>query len=603
MFTMTELEAIKPLNSLSTPNLQKLDGPQISSLKDDFFEALSIAQKNISLSDWRWVPVPIEEWIMDSEYLNLRESIRPVVFDDICTFFSTKDGDPWNRNYDEAIFSESIGSGKSFKTSVIATYFEHLLLCLRNPQRFFGVDQTSKIAIVNTSLNERNARKIIFSEISQKILGCKWFREKPWGLPDARMPCPRLQSELKFKNNTFIIPGSSSWRTTVGYNIIFGVMDEAGAYREGKDTSIDYTEEMYNALQRRIGSRFEGKGGCIVAGSPLYEGDFIEQRLRDSRGDSRTMCRRRSIWESKYPNWTGEVFWSSFQQRENYQSKPPPEIGDAVAIPNIPFLWKAFNANPTKAWRDFGAKASSAIKPFFESSKCIFDCINKERSKDPWKGGKFAEWFKPIYKGPHFIHVDLGLTGDAAALCMSHPAGFNDEGALKVYVDLFMRWKGSQGNPVDLASIREYIYALRDMGFNIALITFDSFASEDMIQILSKKNFKVARQSVDKDTVAYNNLKELMREGRIDYYCIMRFLINEKGQGRGYSDLVRLGNDELTPSGIFVKECCQLEDIEGKRVDHPHGEKYSKDMADACAGSINNVINKQTSVGKIKVRS
>ena len=179
---------------------------------------------------------------------------------------------------------------------------------MRNPQKYFGMSESSKIGIINMSVSELNAKKVIFSEILSKISVCPWFNERPWDRDDSRVPDPNCLSELKFKNNVFVIPGSSSWRTAVGYNILVGIIDEAGAYRH---TNIgDQCEDIYNALQRRLGSRFEGKGAIIMAGSPMFEQDFVESKLKEGKKKySRVMAVRRTLWDAKYADWSGDYFY------------------------------------------------------------------------------------------------------------------------------------------------------------------------------------------------------------------------------------------------------------------------------------------------------
>ena len=71
--------------------------------------------------------------------------------------------------------------------------------------------------------------------------------------------------------------------------------------------------------------------------------------------------------------------------------------------------------------------------------------------------------------------------------------------------------------------------------------------------------------------IPYTDLKEAVNEDRIDYYRIPS------------------GNpDRPSPSEVFVKECMRLEEIEGKKVDHP--PKGSKDVSDAVAGVTHNIV-------------
>ena len=488
----------------------------------------------------------------------------------------------------------------SFKTSIIATYFQHLFLCMYCPQAYFGIDKSSKIAIMNMSISEMNARKVIFSEITSKIDNCKWFQERPWDRADARVPDPICKSELRFKNNTFIIPGSSSWRTAVGYNIAVGIMDEAGAMR--KTDNSDQAEDIYLALQRRLGSRFESKGAIIIAGSPLYENDFLESKLKEGQNDptSRVMARRRNLWDSKYPDWDGDFFYIDtvdriFLDKEIDKNKliigkilkgiKDTDTENILKVPHVPFLFKSFRANVTKALRDFGGQPSASINSFFEAPKMIMERANKARTESPLDiHGKFKDWFKPIAPDAfHSVHIDLAISGDACGVALGHYDGLTEEGGIKVYIDLMIRLVGSKENRIEISKVRDYIFSLTYLGFNIGLITYDGFQSADSIQILEKKGYTAELLSVDRTMGPYTDLKECINENRLDYYYLPTNSHNHR---------------EWTPSEAFVKECMKLEEIEGKKIDHP--PKMTKDVADAVCGVVHNIVSKSDSYGVIK---
>lgn len=112
---------------------------------------------------------------------------------------------------------------------------------------------------------------------------------------------------------------------------------------------------------------------------------------------------------------------------------------------------------------------------------------------------------------------------------------------------------------IDFAVIREFIMSLRGLGFNIVMVTYDAYQSADSIQRLRQAGFSVDTLSVDRNTEAYDLLKELI-----------------------YTGCCALPNHPL-----LMQELCQLEFIKGKKVDHP--PRGSKDVADAVAGAVFNV--------------
>src|SRR3989338_4101428 len=63
-------------------------------------------------------PASIEEFVKSDRYLNLAHVVRPEVMADLKALFNAPDRF-MNCSYEEAVFDEAIGSGKSFKSSVI----------------------------------------------------------------------------------------------------------------------------------------------------------------------------------------------------------------------------------------------------------------------------------------------------------------------------------------------------------------------------------------------------------------------------------------------------------------------------------------------------
>jgi hypothetical protein len=98
----------------------------------DTLNILEIERAGLDSKVWRWKPAEIEEWMIGERYLNLKDTIRQVVYDDVKEFFKKKSPDPFDRYYDEVVLCCAIGAGKSFCTSIISTYFVHLLLWPRS---------------------------------------------------------------------------------------------------------------------------------------------------------------------------------------------------------------------------------------------------------------------------------------------------------------------------------------------------------------------------------------------------------------------------------------------------------------------------------------
>lgn len=557
--------------------------------------------KKILKTVWEEDPVDIETFCCHEDYLDLRKFMRQCVMEDLIKMFPKGDQRKLTRKYNEAVFDEAIGSGKSFKLSILIVYLTYLLLCMKNPAATFGLAPESKIAIMNMSVSGDQARRVVFGEIKNKIDGSKWFQRR-------YMPNPRVSSELQFDSpplnsrkrikgrvykNVYIIPGSSSGMAPLGYNLYAVVIDEATLWRD--TSNKDYVEEVYDIVTRRITSRFSdpetglNMGLVALAGSPMYYDDFLERRIKDIETDKennpnlRAIVFRRSQWESKMPNWKGPVFWfhkgdskvfATQEKLQKYRQKIARKAEvkgetniEAVLrsfnnnIVEIPWpYYEDFRKNPEGSKRDLGGWPTDTISPFFENPEIIEERCNYSRAV-PYNEftREFKSWFGPISKSWHAIHIDLALTGNACGFALGHNEGVNEQGSPLHFVDCIIRIQGSKEEPVQIESVRQLIYDLTKMGFMIGLVTLDGFQSADTMQLLAKKGYLAEYLSVDKDTKAYNEMKTSIYEDRLDYY---------------YHE-------------VYISEAKKVEKIKNK-IDHP--KNGSKDCSDAVAGLVKDLV-------------
>ncbi len=124
----------------------------------------------------------------------------------------------------------------------------------------------------------------------------------------------------------------------------------------------------------------------------------------------------------------------------------------------------------------------------------------------------------------------------------------------KIFIDLMMQIKAGPKDEIQFEDVRQIIYKLKDIGYNIHLITFDGWQSVDSVQTLKSAGFNADFFSVDRNPEAYYTLKAAVLDKRLDYYY--------------YKPL--------------ITELQQLEEVKGMKIDHPR--QGSKDVADAVAG-------------------
>jgi len=159
----------------------------------------------------------------------------------------------------------------------------------------------------------------------------------------------------------------------------------------------------------------------------------------------------------------------------------------------------------------------------------------------------------------------LAISRDSAGVSIGHVPGFKEmkrgdtvEFLPIIQFDMILEVRPPRGGEIEFENIRRLLYTLRDtIGLPIKWVSLDSFQSKDMMQILARQGFITGYQSMDKDTYAYDVLKQALYDKRI-----------------------------MAPAHPKChKELISLEfDTQKNKVDHP--DNGSKDVADSVAGVV-----------------
>jgi len=478
---------------------------------------------------WEEFPVDPLTFIESDDYLGFDKEAWPNVKEDVaCLFSKNEDGEDI---YNEAVFCEGKGSGKSHKAGLISAYMSYLLLCLKDPQKHFGLAPGDTIAIVNMSTTAKQAKKVVFKKTKDIIKNSTWFNE--YASPDSR-----VTTELRFPKDVLVIPGNSRSETSLGFTVILGIMDECAFYKSTKFE--DRAEDIRDELKSQQDSRFTKPGiafgpKMVYISYPKHKNDFITRKLREGQNDPKVLCRHRAVWEAK-PD--------ELLSKETF-------ILDGEEIPKN--YEKHFNKDPSKAWRIYGARPSLSLEPYFKEFDRIRNCIEPKRKPPVKQGGQITD---PGFVGrpskKYNIHVDIGLSRDACGLCMSHREAQN-----LIWIDLILQIKPKKGREVQITAIEDMIiYLKKQRRFGIRRASFDGFQSAQIRQNLSRAGINTEYLSIDRDLKVYDTLKDWFYTENVSMY----------------------------PHEVLMTELEHLELIAGKKVDHP--PMFSKDVSDAVAGSV-----------------
>ncbi len=460
--------------------------------------------------------------------------------------------------YREGYLSWGIGAGKSFAASIANTYLTYCLLCLKDPQAYYGLAPGSTIAVVNFSVTAAQAKRVVFNEVLARIEESGCFSGAAWE------PDPGIRSELRWVDkNIVIFPGNSKAQSAIGYNVFAAVIDEAeflpvtknSERLAGVDTKgiYDATEELYFALTRRLASRgnerWQRDAKILLISSPRDAGSFMQRQMYEPG----TGKRRKDVYVSTMPTWEGAP-----SRRLSGETFTDSVCGE------VPIEFQqAFIHTPHRARRDFGAVPMAALEGLFRDHDDWIDALfgnlaEKDNCFDENNLSLRDNYTHASPQATRYAHIDLAATRDAAGVALTYKRDdmIVAEGLMQINPSDFV------GGEIDLSAIRDLLIQLHKRGLQLQ-VTYDGWQSLDSLQQLRRLGIEADYLSVDRSTEAYDTLLSVM--SRFQLWC--------------------------PPSDVLKSELQHLELVTGGqrvKVDHPPGG--SKDVADALAGSVLSLV-------------
>lgn len=532
--------------------------------------------------DYNETPANFIEFCLSPEYLWLWEDIYDSILEMWYQVF-----DSW---LTEVVILAWIGSWKSFFAQVGTVYMLHRLLCLKDPHKYLWLSKDKPIEMINMWLNATQAKDVIFTWIRNLIVNSEWFRNK---MTKLGWWMDLLKTEITFflwqKNLHYnsdkrfevfkLISWNSQETAPIGRNLFAWWLDEAAFYHENSETST--AENIYDAINARIASRFWTRWMTFVISSPKFENDFVARKYNEwLRNPELIFTYTSTTWHFKdRDKLSDEVF---VFDHKNFKIIPEEEykinwiVLDQKKIHDLRFwdekdkyLWiipkdyyKAFKKSPEKATRDLWAKIIWNIEWFIKTRSfvdlALWKCQNLVDEYWIWHTDKPMSW--QVY-----IHIDLALNrtdkSDCAGIAVSRVKWLNEEWMPIIQV-LFAEQihKEEWATEIQLSDVRRKVIDLQKSGWSIWLVTLDWYQSVDTMQILQKNWIKSDYLSLDTSLEPYEAFREAL-----------------------YDERVELPNME-----IIKEELYWLELVWWKKVDHP--KTWSKDLADAIAGSVYNAI-------------
>lgn len=474
------------------------------------------------------------------------------------------------------------GSGKDLVSRLGSLRVAYLLLCLKNPQEYFGLPDVDSIHLLNVASNAPQALRAFFNPMKLAVKR-GWFKDK----------AHPTQNSIQYSKNIEAISGHSDAEGQEGLNILFGVLDEIDAFkardelvgtgnraREASTTA----EGLLEMVKSSAASRFPQTYKRVAISYPRYLGSTIQKLTTEGR-DSNEKYGEKSIHYVSGPFATWDVN-PRISGREDFQEE--------------------YDEDPDKAAAKYECKPKRATNPFFRNFDVLRGAVTSEvmpievdyqlgrhfskhyhREIEAWEPiFTFLPSFQPIQGANYAIHADLAIKGDRAGISMSHVEKWEEyeekltdsEGVVytRTQVRPIVRNDFTFGfeaaldakkpdgtslpREIQIRWVRQLVDILQKRGFHIARFTADSFQSQDTLQILEWEGIPSDKMSTDRDPTIYASIKDLASDDRL-----------------------RMPFDQL-----LMNELEALTKLDNGKIDHP--PSGSKDLSDAFACSVVSAI-------------
>ena len=555
----------------------------------------STTYEQVWLADYKEIPVDKKTFLTHPYYLgstnNNGASIYPTWMEVMLELERT------GNQYNEIVFTGATRTGKTSTAVSDACYQLYRIMCMRDPQSYFGLKPTTTILVFFFNLTMALAKGVAFKEMMTTISESPWFMEQghmnkseatPTYIPDGKI-------ELRYGSDSSQALGLA---TAI---VIFDECNFAAAGIKDINKAKIRMKAKYDTLVARVTGTFvrhgEVYGRLYIISSKNSDSDFMEDYIAAQKkaNNPHMYIFDKPQWEvwpkSKYSS--DKMFKIALGGR-NLRSFVVPDdqmneesYADLTAqgykLMDVPEDNKTrFLADFDIALRDIAGVSIPGTLSFI-TQEVLNHCITQSR-KNPFftdiisVGTKDAltieEFFhmdvipEHLRRLPMFIHLDLSLNTDKTGISGVAISGRKDidvDGktiSMPIFEHIFtVSIEAPRGANIAYSKITAFICWLRKSGFNIQGISRDQFQSEYMGQILEEQGFNVKKLSLDRTPEGYMTLRTILVEQRI---TMLHVQILE-------DELIRLQRDSTT----------------GK-CDHVIGG--SKDASDSFAGAVWNAI-------------
>lgn len=551
-------------------------------------------------------PVSPEAFLDDPEFMG---SSDMTIWPEVRTAFIELNENWWKGSkagaHHEFLGMGATGTAKSTLCMLTSMYHLHILGCLRQPQSVYGLPKATTITWPIMAAKPHVTRRVVYQPMRKMIEATPWFQK--------HMRFDKLiESEMDFKEkNIKVVIGGADADSILGDAVIGGIIDEINFMNvvlkskkaevtSGRAGLYDQAQNIYETMTRRKKGRFTRPGPMIgiicVSSSTRYKGDFTDKRLKhvtDNDEKGVFVYNRKQYEVAPKERYCGDTFRLLVGNdilTDTRVLDDDEKVPEGSLVLDVPVEYKTdFQKNPHDSLRDIVGMSTSSISPFFRRRFKILECVQNadEAGLESFLikdnvilGVDGMPMVKPGHycmnpSRPRYVHIDLSVSGDRAAVAMLRFDGLRDvvrdggvvEKLPECSVELAMTIEPDSQSEIQIAEVRMWVKRLKDMyGYPIKVVTYDGFQSVESRQQWKKDGMKTGYVSVDKTSVPYKQLRDAITDNRIKFW---------------HQD-------------VLISELFELEyDVVKDKVDHP--VNGGKDLADAVCGAYKTLVERRSS--------
>ena len=403
-----------------------------------------------------------------------------------------------------------VRSSKTFMAAFIAAYESYKFLMMPDPYSHYGIIKNSPIFGIIAATSKEIAKDTVFAQL-KPMLQNDFFDGHGVELKKTEAAFPL--------HNYLIRCGASTSSALVGRTTLFAILDE-----------LDFLPDTKGRLGGKAVYQAISKGTTTLNGlnvsltSPLWIDSQSAELLRVSR-------EVRSMIAIRQPTW---------------MINPSPQVGRHSVKLEAEFL-----KDPDGAGRDYGAKHSLAISPFFRDEAIISEMMDRENGMD--ESGRMTN-FLIDPSATYAAAGDPSAKQDSFGVALGH-RGRDGQIVIDIAYGLEPDPHGGIAGEIDPQDVKGLYLSILNKA-NIEAVLFDIYMFMEVRHELFNRGVNVLQHHV--------GLKE--------YKTLKDYIYSSVG------DQAKLLS--LPDYPLLKRELLSLERNKNK-IDHP--PKGSKDVADAVA--------------------